>query len=163
MTTDNDYRQFTRAELLEALSNIDAQNFPRNHQHLVAEIAARDRGVRPEIPSKRPERISRLAESCTEAEHRLVRTLGVDSRPRPEPISPWNYELALLSGNEMQSSDVSAAWIVARHYNAAHLKARRPLWWHLSGAALTIWLTRKWPSEVILCEASILSSSSHGI
>jgi hypothetical protein len=101
--------------------------------------------------------------SCTEAEHRLFRTLGVDSRPRPDPMSPWTYELALLSGNEMQSTDVSAAWIVARHYNAAHLKGRPPLWWHLSGAALTIWLTRKWPSEVILCEASILSASSHGI
>jgi hypothetical protein len=64
MPSDNDmdYRQFTRAELLEALTNIDALQFPQNHQRLIAEIAARERDVRPETPSKKPERISRLAE-----------------------------------------------------------------------------------------------------
>ena len=101
--------------------------------------------------------------SCTAAEHRLFRTLGVDSRPRLDPISPWSYEVALLSGSEMQSTGVAAAWIVARHYNAGHIQGRRSLWWHLSGAALTIWLTRNWSNEEILCEASLLSASSHGI
>jgi hypothetical protein len=64
MPTDNDidYRQFTRAQLLEALANINAQQFPQNYQHLIAEIASRDAGDRPEIPPERPKPISRLME-----------------------------------------------------------------------------------------------------
>ena len=64
MPTDNDidYRLFTRSKLLEALANIDAQQFPQNHQHLVAEIAARDRENRTETPPEKPERIARLVE-----------------------------------------------------------------------------------------------------
>jgi hypothetical protein len=64
MPTDNDidYGQFTRAQLLEALANIDAKRFPENHQHLVAEIASRDSGSKPETPPKKPMRISRLSE-----------------------------------------------------------------------------------------------------
>jgi hypothetical protein len=101
--------------------------------------------------------------SCTDAERRLLQALALDPKSHLDPISPWSYEVGLLSGNEMQSTEVSAAWIVARHYNAAQIKAGRPLWWHLSGAALTIWLTRNWPTDKILCEASLLSASAHSI
>ncbi|MEJ1966761.1 MAG: hypothetical protein WDO56_36540 [Gammaproteobacteria bacterium] len=47
-----------------------------------------------------------------------------------------------------------AAWIIARDYNMSHLRRRETLWWHLSGAALTIWLTRNWTSDEILRVAS---------
>jgi hypothetical protein len=57
-----DYRQFTRAQLLEALANIDARRFPENHRHLVAEIASRASESRAEAPPEKPKRISRLAE-----------------------------------------------------------------------------------------------------
>jgi hypothetical protein len=59
---DIDYRQFTRAQLLESLASIDAQRYPQNHQHLVAEIASRDSGSKPETPPEKPRRISRLLE-----------------------------------------------------------------------------------------------------
>jgi hypothetical protein len=59
MPTDNDidYRQFTRSDLLEALASIDAEQYPRNHQHLIAEIAWRDAGNKPEAPPERPARV----------------------------------------------------------------------------------------------------------
>jgi hypothetical protein len=64
MPTDNDidYGQYTRTELSEALGSIDAQRYPKNHQHLLAELASRDAGNTPEIPPQRPRRIARLLE-----------------------------------------------------------------------------------------------------
>ena len=50
------------------------------------------------------------------------------------------------------------AWSVARSYNATHLDDRRMLWWHASGAALTIWLTRNWTQEQILAAAARLEA-----
>jgi hypothetical protein len=62
VATDNDidYRQLTRTELSEALANIDAQRFPQNYQHLLAEIALRNSGGRLDPPHEVPKRISRL-------------------------------------------------------------------------------------------------------
>src|SRR6185437_2403490 len=57
---DIDYRQFTRAQLSEALANIDAQQFPQNYRNLVVEIASRDTDSKPEKPRERPWRISQL-------------------------------------------------------------------------------------------------------
>jgi hypothetical protein len=62
MPTDNDidYRQFTRADLLDAKANIDAQQYPQNYQRLITEIAFRESGGRPEATPPKPERISRI-------------------------------------------------------------------------------------------------------
>jgi hypothetical protein len=62
MPTDNeiDCRRFTRADLLDAKANIDAQRYPRNYQRLIAEIAFRESGGRPEATLQKPERISRI-------------------------------------------------------------------------------------------------------
>jgi hypothetical protein len=60
MPTDNDYRQFTRADLLNAKANIDAQQYPQNYQRLIAEIAFRESSGRPEAMPHKPERIARI-------------------------------------------------------------------------------------------------------
>ena len=60
MPTDNDYRQFTRADLLNAKANIDAQQYPQNYQRLIAEIAFRKSSGRPEAMPHKPERIARI-------------------------------------------------------------------------------------------------------
>jgi hypothetical protein len=57
---DIDYRQLTRAELSQSLVNIDAQRFPENYRHLLAEIAFRDSGGGSEPPPEVPKRLSRL-------------------------------------------------------------------------------------------------------
>jgi hypothetical protein len=51
---DIDYRSLTREQLGEALSNIDAPQFPKNYQRLIAEIAARDGGRAQEPPPDDP-------------------------------------------------------------------------------------------------------------
>jgi hypothetical protein len=67
-------------------------------------------------------------------------------------LTPWTYLLAADSAGPV-------AWIVARHYNESHLKHRGMLWWHLSGAALTIWITQHWSQdEAVSGAAAILRS-----
>jgi hypothetical protein len=41
----------------------------------------------------------------------------------------------------------SAVWLIARDYNYKHLKSRKMSYWRLSGAALTIWVSRNWTTD----------------
>jgi hypothetical protein len=73
------------------------------------------------------------------------------------PLSPAGYFVSLFMANPKESAEESgadAAWLVARDYNASHLKNRRTIWGRLSGAALTIWITRNWTSDQVLSRAA---------
>jgi hypothetical protein len=81
------------------------------------------------------------------------------------PLSPGGYLITLITSGPRRTSaeegGTFAAWIVARHYNATHLKSHRMIWWHLSGAALTIWITRNWtPDQVLSGAAEIVRQHS---
>jgi hypothetical protein len=85
---------------------------------------------------------------------------------RSEPLSirapnPWSYAVSLLSeGNDYNSDDGSiATWVIARNYNSAHLKNRQMTFRHLSGAALTIWISRNWTAEQIVTAAATITRS----
>lgn len=73
-----------------------------------------------------------------------------------EPLSPHGYAFALLAHRSLPSG-ARTAWLVARNHNMANLKDRR--WWHMSGAALTIWLTRHWSTEQLVAEAHRISGA----
>ena len=93
--------------------------------------------------------------------------LNTDSRIPIEPLSPWKYVAALVMSDREQSplgNGAYAAWLIARNYNSSHLKDRHTIYWHLSGAALTIWITRHWTADQILAGAADLArkSSQHG-
>jgi len=76
----------------------------------------------------------------------LFRRLRLPQPVQIDPISPYTY---FLQGAH-PSSGTRVAWIIAGSYNAGHLRDRRMLSWHLSGMALTVWLTRNWtPTELI--------------
>ena len=51
-------------------------------------------------------------------------------------------------------------WWVARDYLVRHKRAQGMGWWHLSGAALAIWLSRNWTSDEILSAAAQLPQSA---
>jgi len=55
--------------------------------------------------------------------------------------------------------DRLVTWWVARDYLATHKRHNGMGWWHLSGAALTIWLSRNWTAEEILSGAVQLQKS----
>jgi len=66
-----------------------------------------------------------------------------------EPLNPWGVAGRLLWGTHRQkNAGETAAWQVARAHNLAHPVGTMG-WWHLSGSALTIWITRHWSAEEI--------------
>jgi hypothetical protein len=71
-----------------------------------------------------------------------------------EPLSPWSYFPSLILAHPRPMPGADVAWIIARHYNTTHLQDRHMIWWHISGAALTIWLTRNWTGEQVLATAA---------
>ena len=95
-----------------------------------------------------------------EDEALLRHHLKTHSRISIEPLSPWRYVAALVMSDREQSllgSGADAAWLIARNYNASHLKDRHIICWHMSGAALTIWITRHWTADQILAGAADLT------
>jgi hypothetical protein len=65
------------------------------------------------------------------------------------PLNPWGYTAKVLSGaSDLDSAGAIAAWQVASVHNATNPVGNTG-WWKLSGAALTIWITRQWSAEQI--------------
>lgn len=71
-------------------------------------------------------------------------------------LNPWTY-VSSIGGNHVITSDGGshAIWLIVRNYNSSHLKHRQGMmWWHLSGAALTIWITRNWTTDEVVAAAA---------
>jgi hypothetical protein len=82
----------------------------------------------------------------------LWRKLRVQQPVRIEPLSPHGFFWAMLSGEPRAPGPAAIlAWQIAREHNWDHLADRQA--WHLSGAALTIWLTRNWTENELVAKA----------
>jgi hypothetical protein len=82
--------------------------------------------------------------ATTEQIDGLLKGLRISLPVQVDPLTPYSF---FIQGAH-PSPSARLAWVIARSHNAEHLSDRR--YWHLSGAALTIWLTRNWtPSELI--------------
>ncbi|MFZ6875054.1 hypothetical protein ACO0LF_23570 [Undibacterium sp. Di27W] len=68
-----------------------------------------------------------------------------------EVLTPYDIYSLLL--DKPYSVGSNLAWYVARNYNYDHLQDRRMVNWHISGEALTVWLTRHWSSDELLAKA----------
>jgi hypothetical protein len=76
--------------------------------------------------------------------------------PKVEATSPYSVAAKLLIGRaEPTPAGELATWWVASDYLLAHQRYRGMGWWHLSGTALTIWLTRNWTTEEVLSAAAL--------
>ena len=74
-------------------------------------------------------------------------------------MNPWAFAAKFhFKTMSKRNAGERAAWFVARNHNIKHLGNRRMTWWHISGAALTIWLTRHWTAEELICKANEISS-----
>lgn len=101
-----------------------------------------------------------VSQLTSEDDALLRREFRVHSPISVTRLSPWSYFASLVvsdSKEHKEESGVDAAWLIARQYNASHLKDRRTIWWHLSGAALTIWITRNWSPIQVLSRAAELA------
>lgn len=81
--------------------------------------------------------------------------------PSVKRLSPHSYLLAWRSATPLDPGAL-VAWRVASHHLLAHRRSTGMFWWHLSGAALTIWITRNWSTEQIMSQASLLRSRDEG-
>jgi len=80
-----------------------------------------------------------------------------------EKLNPYDYAAFILGLKSMEpASGARLAWFVARNYNYKNLKDRRNLYWHLSGASLTIWLTRNWSADQLLAKAKEIQAIREG-
>jgi len=71
------------------------------------------------------------------------------STPHIAAITPYSYLYLIYSGGKPDRGSV-VAWQVARTYNLVRIKSGGGMSrWHLSGAALLIWLTQNWTQEQI--------------
>jgi hypothetical protein len=88
----------------------------------------------------------------------------------PSPVSihvlnPWTYAATLLNEDPKDirlDTGSHATWLIARDYNSKHLKNRWVSSWHLSGAALMIWLSRNWTTEEIVTAAADIARPKAG-
>jgi hypothetical protein len=76
-------------------------------------------------------------------------------------LNPWTYAaLFALDDKDLNADDgIILNWFVARKYNFSHTKNRGILFWHLSGAALAIWVSRNWTEEQIVTAAAAVTRS----
>lgn len=89
----------------------------------------------------------------------LWRKLRIQRPVRIEPLSPYAYLWVILRGEPRALAPAAMlAWQIARAHNADHLADHRA--WHLSGAALTIWLTRNWTENELIAKAVELDRSA---
>jgi hypothetical protein len=91
------------------------------------------------------------AVSSEEIENLYTR-LRLSQPVRIIPLSPYSYVLQGAQG----SASTRIAWLIARSFNGERLSDHR--YWHLSGAALTIWLTRNWTPAELIAKATELES-----
>jgi hypothetical protein len=72
-------------------------------------------------------------------------------------LNPWTYAVALVTGNAndlLLDNGSHAIWLIVRNYNSKHLINRGMLSWHLSGAALMIWVSRNWATDEVVTAAA---------
>jgi hypothetical protein len=75
-------------------------------------------------------------------------------------LNPWTFIGELRAEKAATPDDgAHAVWIIVRNYNGSHLRNRKMIWWHLSGAALTIWVTRNWTTDQIVTAAAAIARS----
>jgi hypothetical protein len=75
-------------------------------------------------------------------------------------LDPWTFVLSLSANKSLDTDGGSrAVWARVRNYNYSHLKNRKMSWWHLSGAALTFWVTRNSTTDEIITAAAAVVRS----
>ena len=92
----------------------------------------------------RPARPERLVAAQEQA--RIWQLADGTGALRSEPMSPYGFAWELFAPAGQPPAGETLAYWVSRDYLLAQPR-RGMLTWHLSNAALTIWLTRNWTAE----------------
>lgn len=80
--------------------------------------------------------------------------------PHVDVDNPYAYFASIFFEPQRRTAPGKLiTWWVASDYIVKQKGLKGMGWWHLSGAALAIWLSRNWTSEEILSAASQLRRS----
>lgn len=75
--------------------------------------------------------------------------------------NPYSYVASVFLTQEQRTpASQLVTWWVARDYLLRHQRYKGMGWWHSSGAALAIWLSRNWTSDEIFSAAAQLRQSA---
>lgn len=79
---------------------------------------------------------------------------GGEGVARIGTMNPYSVALRLvIAVGSPHPAGERVVWWVASDYLRTHQRHQGMAWWHLSGIALTIWLSRNWSNEEILSAA----------
>lgn len=96
------------------------------------------------------------AETVSAAQREWVWSLAKDSGESVTvPLSPYSYLYDAFISKGQTDRNTRIAWWVASDYLINQDSGQRMLWWHLSGAALTIWLTGNWTEQQMTAAAFV--------
>lgn len=90
------------------------------------------------------------------------RQAGGAGMPIVSPVTPHGFLYASLFADQRRP-DLLIAWRIATHHNTGRTPQTGMLRWHLSGAALTVWLSRHWSTEELLDKAVQVRSGDRGL
>jgi len=98
--------------------------------------------------------------SITDAEaERLWNELREIGPVQVSRIGPWDYVLLIISDEPLKGHPgMKAAGFLAGHYNSGNIYNKRMAFWHLSNAAITIWLSRNWTTREILSKVKEINN-----
>jgi hypothetical protein len=76
-------------------------------------------------------------------------------------ITPHGY-IYLFFSDSRNHPGLRVSWRVAANHNLKYRKYKGNGWWHLSGAALTIWLSHNWSTDRIISKVAEIERSDNG-
>ncbi|WP_313704982.1 hypothetical protein [Massilia sp.] len=77
-----------------------------------------------------------------------------EGTPHITSMTPYSFAAKMLSKTRGRTHPGElVVWWVASDYLLKHRRYQGNSWWHLSGAALTIWLSQNWTKEEVLSAA----------
>ena len=89
-------------------------------------------------------------------QHEWVRRLaGGEGDPVVTPLTPFSYGYAIFAREMEADKSTRVIGLVASDHLSNQEPQQRMLWRHLSGAALTIWLSRNWTEQQITAAALV--------
>lgn len=102
-----------------------------------------------------PERPQQLA--TPQQQDEVWRQAGGEGPLAVAPVNPYGFLIALMARDRVRPGEELAYW-VARDHLLAQPREGGMLGWHLSNAALTVWLTRHWSSQELATAACAVAA-----
>lgn len=104
-----------------------------------------------------PERPQQLA--TPQQQDQVWRQAGGEGELAVQALNPYGFVVALVVRDRVRPGEDLAAWVAREHLRALPREGGM-LRWHVSNAALTVWLTRHWSAAELASAAYAVAAGS---